>query len=66
MQTRRTKAVTLRVRLSDDEARNLAQFLKRVGFHDFRNCAQGPEEAYAMRDAADRVAVTRREAGFTG
>jgi hypothetical protein len=59
------KRVTVTVDMTEDEAWNLAQFLKRVGFSDFRNCAQGQEEAYAMRDAADRVAVALREAGYS-
>lgn len=50
--------------LSDAEAWNLAQFLKRVGFSDFRTNAQDDAEAYAMRDAADRVRVALAEAGY--
>ena len=51
------KTVSLAVKLTDVEAWNLAQFLKRVGFSDFRTSAQDEAEAYAMRDAADRVRV---------
>lgn len=58
------KTVSLAVELTDAEAWNLAQFLKRIGFSDFRSNAQDAEEAYAMRDAADRVAVALREAGY--
>ena len=58
------KTVSLAVELTDDQAWNLAQFLKRVGFSDFRSNAQNEEEAYAMRDAANRVAVALREAGY--
>lgn len=50
--------------LSDAEAWNLAQFLKRVGFSDFRTNAQDDDEAYAMRDAADRVRRALAEAGY--
>lgn len=50
--------------LTDGEAWNLAQFLKRVGFSDFRTNAQDDDEAYAMRDAADRVRVALAEAGY--
>lgn len=50
--------------MSEAEAWNLAQFLKRVGFSDFRANAQDDDEAYAMRNAADRVAVALKAAGF--
>jgi len=46
------------------QAWTLAQFLKRVGFSDFRVNAQDDDEAYAMRDAADLVRVALRDAGF--
>jgi hypothetical protein len=62
--TDQTKTVSLAVELTDAEAWNLAQFLKRVGFSEFRQNAQDEAEAYAMRDAADRVAVALREAGY--
>ena len=62
--TEQTRAVTLAVELTDAQAWNLAQFLKRVGFSDFRTNAQDDEEAYAMRDAADRVRVALAEAGY--
>lgn len=58
------REVVLSCHLSDGEAWNLAQFFKRVGFSDFRNNAQDNDEAYAMRDAADRVAVALKEAGY--
>ena len=62
--TDQPKPVSLAVELTDAQAWNLAQFLKRVGFSDFRTNAQDDDEAYAMRDAADRVAVALREAGY--
>jgi hypothetical protein len=58
------KTISLTVELSDLEAWNLAQFLKRVGFSEFRGNAQDDDEAYAMRDAAARVAVALSEAGY--
>ena len=62
--TEQTRAVTLAVELTDAQAWNLAQFLKRVGFSDFRTNAQDDAEAYAMRDATDRVRVALAEAGY--
>lgn len=56
--------VRLAVELTAAEAWNLAQFLKRVGFSDFRAHAQADDEAYAMRDAADRVRAALTEAGY--
>jgi hypothetical protein len=56
--------VRLAVELTDAEAWNLAQFLKRVGFSEFRTNAQNDNEAYAMRDAADRVRVALAEVGY--
>lgn len=58
------RAVNLSCLLTDGEAWNLAQFLKRVGFSDFRTNAQDDDEAYAMRDAADRVRVALAEVGY--
>ena len=56
--------VRLAVELTDAEAWNLAQFFKRAGFSDFRAHAWDDDEAYAMRDAADRVRVALTEAGY--
>jgi hypothetical protein len=58
------KTVSLAFDLSDAEAWNLAQFLKRVGFGAFRECAQDNDEAYAMRDAAERVRKALAEVGY--
>lgn len=56
--------VRLTVELTEDEAEQLAQFLKRVGFSDFRGLATSDQEAYLMRDATDRLRVALREVGF--
>jgi hypothetical protein len=62
--TGQAETVSITVELTDDQAWNLAQFLKRVGFSDFRTNAQDDAEAYAMRDAADRVRVALAAAGY--
>lgn len=59
-----TRSVHLSCMLTDDEAWHLAQFLKRVGFSEFRTNAQDDAEAYAMRDAAARVRQALAEAGY--
>ena len=41
--------ICLMVSLSEQEAWDLAQFLKRVGFADFRSNAVDDEEAYRMQ-----------------
>lgn len=56
--------VHVAVTLTPSEAWNLAQFLKRVGFSDFRTNAQNDEEAYGMRDASDRVRRALADAGY--
>ena len=62
--TETAKTIDLAVTLTDAQAWHLAQFLKRVGFTDFRSNAQDNDEAYAMRDAADRVRVALADAGY--
>jgi hypothetical protein len=58
------KTVTLTVDLTDAQAWNLAQFLKRAGFSDFRSNAQDDEEAYAMLYAAERVRAALADIGY--
>ena len=59
-----TKIISLAVDLTDDSAWHLAQFLKRVGFAEFRSNAQDDDEAYAMRDAAAQVRKALVDAGY--
>jgi len=47
--------ITLMVPLSDQEAWDLAQFLKRVGYAEFRSNAVDDDEAYRMQSAAEKV-----------
>jgi hypothetical protein len=56
---KKPKPVNLAVTLTDGEAYDLAQFLKRVGFSEFRSNAVDEDEAYRMRDAAGKVARAR-------
>lgn len=58
------RPVCLVVELDNAAAWNLAQFLKRVGFTEFRNNAQDDDEAYGMRDAADKVRQALTDAGI--
>jgi hypothetical protein len=47
--------VTVTVELTDSQALALAQFVKRVGWQEFRACAVDDDEAYAIRSAVDQV-----------
>lgn len=57
--------VEVRVRLSESEAWDLAQFLKRVGFDQFYVNAQDSDEAYRMMFAAEKVRKALAEAGYS-
>ena len=56
--------VDVTVLLSETEAWDLAQFLKRVGFEQFYVNAQDPDEAYRMMFAAEKVRKALAEVGF--
>ena len=49
---------------TEDDAWNLAQFLKRAGLGDYRALAQDEAEAYSMQRGADRVRSALALAGF--
>jgi hypothetical protein len=56
--------LTITVELTDEEALALAQFLKRVGFTEWRNNAVDNDEAYVMAGACDKVAKALAEQGY--
>lgn len=58
------RRVRLRVELPEAEAWALAQYLKRAGFTDYRQLAQNDEEAYVMRDGAERIRDALADAGI--
>ncbi len=57
--------VEVQVLLSETEAWDLAQFLKRVGFDQFFVNAQDEDEAYRMMFAAEKVRKALAEAGYS-
>ena len=57
--------VEVQVQLSESEAWDLAQFLKRVGFDQFLVNAQDEDEAYRMMFAAEKVRKAVAEAGYS-
>jgi hypothetical protein len=50
--------------LDDSEALALAQFVKRVGWSEIRQNAVDDAEAYEIRDALGRIALTLAEGGY--
>ena len=56
--------VQVNVRLPDAHAWELAQFLKRVCFSDYRGCATSDAEAYRMMEAGERVRSALAECGY--
>ena len=56
--------VRLDIELTDEQAWDLSQFLKRVLFSDFRARAKDEDEAYRMQSAAGVVRRALAEAGY--
>ena len=54
---------TITVELTDDQAWALAQFLKRVGWQEWRANAVDDAEAYQMREACEAMQRALAEAG---
>lgn len=58
-------SVTVTLELTPQEALALAQFVKRVGWSEFRQNAVDDDEAYVIRDAVDRVAAGLAQVGYS-
>ena len=58
------KHIQLNVELTDEQAWDLAQFLKRVTFSGFEARAVDEDEAYRMQAAAGAVRRALAEAGY--
>lgn len=56
--------VTLSVSLNEVEALALAQLMKRIGWHEWRNNSVDEDEAREMRDACERLRASLAAAGF--
>jgi hypothetical protein len=59
-----TSFVTITCELSDDQALALAQFVKRVGWSEFRANAVDDDEAATIRSAVDALQKALGEAGY--
>ncbi len=53
--TSKPEEICLMVQLSDQDAWDLAQFLKRVGFAEFRSNAVDDDAAYRMQAAVEKI-----------
>jgi hypothetical protein len=58
------KTVEITVILTDAQAWEFAQFLKRVCFSDYRDHAPSDEEAYQMVNAGERIRGALAEKGY--
>ena len=58
------KTVEITVALSDAQAWEFAQFLKRISFREYRDNATCDEEAYRMRDAGAIIRDALAEQGY--
>lgn len=58
------KTITITVELSEAEAMAYAQFLKRVGWRDYRENAVNDDETYLMRDAGYKIQGALIEQGY--
>jgi hypothetical protein len=58
------KEIEIQVVLTDQQAWEFAQFLKRVCFSDYRDHAASDEEAYHMVNAGERIRSALAEQGY--
>ena len=56
--------IAITVELPDSLAWALAEFLKRAGYSDYRALAVNEQEAYAMRDAGEKVRAALADQGI--
>jgi hypothetical protein len=59
-----SKHVEINVTLTENQAWELAQFLKRACFSDYRGHATSDEEAYHMIDAGERIRSALADQGY--
>lgn len=58
------KTVMVSVELTDEEAWAFAQYLKRVGFYDYKSNSENEEQTYLMRDAGFKVQKALADVGY--
>ena len=57
------KMHAIQLELPDHQAWALAEFLKRVGYRDYRPLAVDDQEAYAMQEAGEKLRTALAEKG---
>lgn len=60
----RQHIIEITLRLTDAQAWEFAQFLKRACFSDYRGCAADDTEAYHMIEAGERIRSALAEHGY--
>jgi hypothetical protein len=58
------KTIEIHVTLTEPQAWEFAQFLKRVSFREYRMNATSEDEAYYMRDAGELIRRALAEQGY--
>jgi cytochrome c len=58
------KNIPIPLELTEQEALDLAQFVKRVGWQEMRQNAVDEDEAYRIREALDKVRKALAEVGY--
>ena len=58
------KTVEITIALTETQAWELAQFLKRISFREYRDNATSDDEAYLMRDAGAIIRDALAEQGY--
>ena len=58
------KDIEINITLTENQAWELAQFLKRACFSDYRGHATSDEEAYHMIDAGERIRSALADQGY--
>ena len=58
------ESVTTTIELTEGQAMALAQFMKRVGWDEWRRKAVDDAEAHLMRDACDKLSKALADRGF--
>lgn len=59
------KTISIPLELTEEEAEDLAQFLKRATFSDYREKAESEDIAYRMQYVGEKVRKALAENGFS-
>jgi hypothetical protein len=59
------KTLIIELELTEEEAEDYAQFLKRVGLSEYRQNAQDESEAYRMLAVGEKIRKALAGAGFS-